>query len=118
MVSQQSNRFPPFLKFAVPTQPHSDKRDFTFTPQAIPNRKFRMPNFQDIGEETHDDNDDDDEGEEEDKSEFSGRRGFRGREDEKDYDRDPEFAEILGSSLDDPEKARSKVSSFLCYKLF
>lgn len=34
----------------------------------------------------------------------------KGREDEKDYDRDPEFAEILGSSLDDPQKARSKVS--------
>lgn len=79
-----------------------------------------MPNFQDIGEETYDDNDDedDDDEEEEDKSEFSGRRGFRGREDEKDYDRDPEFAEILGSSLDDPEKGRSKVSSFFCYKLF
>lgn len=39
------------------------------------------------------------------------RGGSRGRGDEKDYDRDPEFAEILGSCLDDPEKARSKVSS-------
>lgn len=38
--------------------------------------------------------------------------GFRGREEEeKKYDRDPEFAEILGSCLDDPQKARSKVSS-------
>ncbi|KAL9274595.1 hypothetical protein AKJ16_DCAP09624 [Drosera capensis] len=30
-------------------------------------------------------------------------------EDEIDYDRDPEFADILGSSLDEPEKARKKV---------
>ena len=37
--------------------------------------------------------------------------GFRGREDEKAYDKDPEFAEILGSCLDDPQKAQSKVSS-------
>lgn len=31
-------------------------------------------------------------------------------EEEKDYDRDPEFAEILGSVLDNPQKAQSKVS--------
>ncbi|XP_021912001.1 uncharacterized protein LOC110825782 isoform X2 [Carica papaya] len=37
----------------------------------------------------------------------------KGREDEKDYDRDPEFAEILGSSLDDPQKARSKMEKRL-----
>lgn len=36
------------------------------------------------------------------------------RRDDKDYDKDPEFADILGSCLDDPLKARSKVcSSFL-----
>lgn len=39
---------------------------------------------------------------------FSGRS--RGGEDGKDFDKDPEFAEILGSCLDDPQKARSKVS--------
>lgn len=44
---------------------------------------------------------------------FSTRGGFRGRDDEKDYDKDPEFAQILGTCLDDPEKARAKVSSFL-----
>lgn len=39
--------------------------------------------------------------------------GFRGGEDEgKDYDKDPEFAEIIGSYLDNPEKARSKVSFY------
>uniref|UniRef100_A0A2P2KC95 Uncharacterized protein LOC103415859 n=1 Tax=Rhizophora mucronata TaxID=61149 RepID=A0A2P2KC95_RHIMU len=29
------------------------------------------------------------------------------------YDKDPEFAEILGSCLDDPQKARSKVRFFI-----
>lgn len=43
--------------------------------------------------------------------------GFGGREgEEKDYDRDPEFAEILGSCLDDPTKAQSKVSSSVFLK--
>ncbi|XP_057246896.1 uncharacterized protein LOC104900270 isoform X4 [Beta vulgaris subsp. vulgaris] len=36
-------------------------------------------------------------------------RRFREREEEKDYDKDPEFAEILGSCLDNPDKAQSKV---------
>lgn len=37
--------------------------------------------------------------------------GFGGREGEqKDYDKDPEFAEILGSCIDDPDEAKSKVS--------
>lgn len=36
-------------------------------------------------------------------------RRFREKGEDKDYDRDPEFAEILGSCLDDPDKARSKV---------
>ncbi|XP_020265249.1 uncharacterized protein LOC109840857 isoform X2 [Asparagus officinalis] len=41
--------------------------------------------------------------------EFSYSSAYRGREDEKQYDRDPEFAEILGSCLDDPQKAQSKI---------
>lgn len=60
----------------------------------------------------------DDEAEVEDEDEvedgFSGRRmyeGMRGEEDKR-YDRDPEFAEILGSCLDDPQKARSKVDDW------
>ncbi|CAK9328257.1 unnamed protein product [Citrullus colocynthis] len=44
---------------------------------------------------------------------FWSESGFRGREGEKDYDRDPEFAEIIGTSLDDPEKARSKMEERL-----
>ena len=47
----------------------------------------------------------------EDEDGFSTRGGFTGREEERNYDKDPEFAEILGSCLDDPEKAQSKVSS-------
>ncbi|KAK2631023.1 hypothetical protein EUGRSUZ_L03533 [Eucalyptus grandis] len=40
--------------------------------------------------------------------------GFGGREEEeKKYDRDPEFAEILGSCLDDPQKAQSKMEERL-----
>ncbi|KAF8400961.1 hypothetical protein HHK36_014264 [Tetracentron sinense] len=45
--------------------------------------------------------DDDDEG-------FPFQGKFTGGEEEKDYNRDPEFAEILGSCLDDPQKAQSR----------
>lgn len=43
------------------------------------------------------------------------RKAYRGRRSEegKDYDKDPEFADILGSCLDDPQRAKSKVS-FCC----
>lgn len=46
---------------------------------------------------------------------FSGRGGFTGRAEEKDFDRDPEFAEIMGACLDDPQKARSKVNLFFYF---
>lgn len=46
---------------------------------------------------------------------FSGRGGFTGREEEKDFDRDPEFAEIMGACLDDPQKARTKVNLFFFF---
>ena len=48
--------------------------------------------------------------------EFLPRSGFGGREEEMDYDRNPEFAEILGSCLDDPQKARSKVRKSISVK--
>ncbi|KAL9233727.1 hypothetical protein vseg_008685 [Gypsophila vaccaria] len=38
---------------------------------------------------------------------------FRERGDDKDYDKDPEVADILGSCLDDPHKARSKMEERL-----
>ncbi|KDP33754.1 hypothetical protein JCGZ_07325 [Jatropha curcas] len=44
---------------------------------------------------------------------FSSDNGFGGREEEKDYDRDPELAEILGSCLDNPEKARKRMEERL-----
>ncbi|KAJ0090600.1 hypothetical protein Patl1_13415 [Pistacia atlantica] len=50
-----------------------------------------------------------DKDEEEEEAETVSPRGFRGKEQEKDYDKDPEFAEILGSCLDDPQKAQSKM---------
>ena len=43
---------------------------------------------------------------------YSGRGPYTGRP-EKDYDRDPEVAEILGNFLDDPQKAQSKVSNMM-----
>lgn len=57
-----------------------------------------------------DENYSDDEEEEDDgQQNIRSRRKVGGREHERDYDKDPEFAEILGSCLDDPQKARSKV---------
>lgn len=46
---------------------------------------------------------------------FSSRSGFVGRGEGKEFDRDPEFAEIMGACLDDPQKARSKVSPFFFF---
>ncbi|EEF48125.1 uncharacterized protein LOC8265100 [Ricinus communis] len=50
---------------------------------------------------------------EDDDNGFSARTRFRGRDEERDYDRDPEFAEILGSCLDNPQKARDKMEDRL-----
>lgn len=61
----------------------------------------------------YEDNIYDEEIEEEDYNEFSRKSMSEGRGGEKDYDRDPEFADIIGSSLDDPDKARSKVEERL-----
>ncbi|CAM8936204.1 unnamed protein product [Rhodiola kirilowii] len=51
--------------------------------------------------------------EEEQRKEFAPGMGFSGRREERDYDKDPEFAEILGSCLDDPQKAQSKMEERL-----
>ncbi|XP_024181812.1 uncharacterized protein LOC112187301 [Rosa chinensis] len=53
----------------------------------------------------------DEEGEGEDG--FSSGSGFMGRGEGKEFDRDPEFAEIMGACLDDPQKARSKMEERL-----
>lgn len=52
---------------------------------------------------------------EEELDEFSPEGRFRLGAEEMDYDRNPEFAEIIGSCLDDPQKARSKVSYVYVY---
>ncbi|KAM5547479.1 hypothetical protein ABKV19_001795 [Rosa sericea] len=54
---------------------------------------------------------DEEEGEGEDG--FSSGSGFVGRGEGKEFDRDPEFAEIMGACLDDPQKARSKMEERL-----
>ncbi|XP_074307935.1 uncharacterized protein LOC141642866 [Silene latifolia] len=41
------------------------------------------------------------------------RKRFREKGEEKEYDKDPEIAEILGTCLDDPDKARSKMEERL-----
>ncbi|WOH11224.1 hypothetical protein DCAR_0830704 [Daucus carota subsp. sativus] len=50
---------------------------------------------------------------EEELDEFSPEGRFRLGAEEMDYDRNPEFAEIIGSCLDDPQKARSKMEERL-----
>ncbi|KAK6941421.1 Protein of unknown function DUF3531 [Dillenia turbinata] len=51
--------------------------------------------------------------EDEDENGYSYGRRLGGKEEERDYDKDPEFAEILGSCLDDPQKAQSKMEERL-----
>ncbi|XP_043719843.1 uncharacterized protein LOC122667577 [Telopea speciosissima] len=65
---------------------------------------------QKLQKENEEDDEDMDEYEDEDYGEVSSGNNFRGREEEeKDYDRDPAFAEILGSYFDNPEKAQARV---------
>ncbi|XP_052200045.1 uncharacterized protein LOC127806665 [Diospyros lotus] len=77
----------------------------TVTARASPRRGTKTPNLRTQIEEEDDGFDDVEGGE--------GGFQFRGREEERDYDRDPEFAEILGNFLDDPDKARSKMEERL-----
>lgn len=61
----------------------------------------------------------DEEEEEEDGLTSRKRESYRGRKKEEDinYDKDPEFADILGDCLDNPEKAQKKVQKekFIIY---
>ncbi|KAI4332046.1 hypothetical protein L6164_016986 [Bauhinia variegata] len=81
---------------------HEDDDEGGFFPQGT--YKIREENdvYQEEEQEDKDDADD----------RFS-RRGLYDARDEKDYDRDPEFAEIIGSCLEDPQKAQSKVSNMV-----
>ncbi|KAK6777719.1 hypothetical protein RDI58_024437 [Solanum bulbocastanum] len=51
--------------------------------------------------------------EEENNNDADGVGDFQGREDEKNYDKDPELADILGTCLDDPDKAKSRLEERL-----
>ncbi|KAL6008490.1 hypothetical protein ACLOJK_034002 [Asimina triloba] len=62
-------------------------------------------------DEEEEDVEEEQEEEEEEEEEFSSYGRFRRREDDKDYDRDPEFAEILGSCFEDPQKAQARVEA-------
>ncbi|PIA42213.1 hypothetical protein AQUCO_02100230v1 [Aquilegia coerulea] len=81
-----------------------EKKVFLVIPKAKRSKRNQKLQEEIIDIEAEVDSDDDDEDEE-----FSSRKPFRGREEEKDYDRDPEFAEILGGCVDEPEKAQARV---------
>lgn len=105
--ARHAHCFPPFPTVAHPKQNYARTSTSLFVAKQNHGQKKSAQNVQiEIEEDKENGNDYDDD----DVNEFSSRSGFRGREEEKDYDRDPEFAEILGSCLDDPQKARSKVS--------
>lgn len=107
--SRHTNCLAPFPAVSIRlwsfhSQPQPSSPPLCSVAKATPEQNLNTLNLQDIieGDEDHLDGE----------GGFSTPRGgSRGRDHEKDYDRDPEFAEILGSCLDDPEKARSKVSS-------
>ena len=50
--------------------------------------------------------------------EFSPKRRSKREEEDMNFERDPEFAEILGTSLDDPAKAKDKVSTITARNCF
>ncbi|KAJ0986489.1 hypothetical protein J5N97_004845 [Dioscorea zingiberensis] len=97
-------RYPPsLLQFCI--QPR------TSAPIASARRERRVETLEDIkeAEVVSEEEEDGEEGEDLEADEFSYPNAFRGKEGEKDYDRDPEFAEILGSCVDDPQKAQARV---------
>ena len=125
--SLQSNRFAPFFLTVKLSNPsYARTKTFLCKANAIRRQKLNTHNLQREIEEEDDEFEDEDENEDEDESEdgdgdgdidadededeFSAWGRFRRREEENDFDRDPEIAEILGHSVDDPEKFRSKVS--------
>lgn len=105
--------FPPVSIVAFPKQNHYVRTGVSLVGAKL-NRVQRRSNqsvnteIEEEQENGEDYYDDDGDGE----NELSSQSRFTGRKEEKDYDRDPEFAEILGSCLDDPQKAQTKVSLF------
>ncbi|KAL6993720.1 hypothetical protein U1Q18_011838 [Sarracenia purpurea var. burkii] len=108
--SRQYNLLPPFSIHTLPLQIRRIQSKTSLCISRASRRESRKAqNLQTQIEENSGDGDVDDDGEDA----FSPRGRFRERGEEKDFDRDPEFAEILGSCLDDPEKARSKMEDRL-----
>ncbi|XP_057985684.1 uncharacterized protein LOC110635879 isoform X2 [Hevea brasiliensis] len=100
--------FPQLPTVAFPKQNHYARTGISFFGAKL-NRAQRRSNqgvkreFEEEQENGGDYYNDDDDGE----NEFPSQVRFSGREEEKNYDKDPEFAEILGSCLDDPQKAQN-----------
>ncbi|KAL2229068.1 uncharacterized protein LOC105161825 [Sesamum indicum] len=106
-ISGQSNKYTLFLDAGTPRRARCSSRLYSHVTRVRSKNKqpqMEMNGFDATGG-----------GEMEDEDDVSWRGGgFGGREgEEKDYDRDPEFAEILGSCLDDPDKARAKMEERL-----
>ncbi|KAK6944870.1 Protein of unknown function DUF3531 [Dillenia turbinata] len=68
-------------------------------------RRSRKTKLQFLDPETVEEDDEDENG-------YSYGRRFRGKEEEREYDKETEFAEILGYCVDNPQKAQSKASIF------
>ena len=70
-----------------------------------------------IGRELEEDGE---EFEEEEEDEFTSRKreSYGGKKEDINYDKDPEFADILGDCLDNPEKAQKKVTKFTSFIYF
>ncbi|XAR67092.1 hypothetical protein NMG60_11013532 [Bertholletia excelsa] len=105
-LSREYNHHAPFPSCKLLIHTRAQPRRSLVIPRASRRESFKTQNLQKRIEEDSDGEDEDYQGEE-------GYPQFRGSEEERDYDRDPEFAEILGSCLDDPEKARSKMEERL-----
>ncbi|GLT72282.1 hypothetical protein SLA2020_442320 [Shorea laevis] len=111
--SLHTNRFPPFLTVNLWNRSYARTRTLLCRAKASRSQRLNTQNLEREFEEEKPEYEEDDEDEDELEDGFSARGGYRGREEEKDYDRDPELAEILGNCLDDPQKARSKMEERL-----
>lgn len=110
--SRQENCSPPFWAVRVPFQSFCGQpKTCIIVAKAGRGLKLKTQK-ENEGEEVGYGDDEEDEADDG----FSSRSGFVGRGEGKEFDRDPEFAEIMGACLDDPQKARSKVSPvfFFC----
>lgn len=108
--SPHAYRFLPFWAVKLWNPSHARTRKLSCRAEASRSPRWTSQELEgEVEEETEEFEEDGDEFE----GGFSARGGYKGREEEKDYDRDPEFAEILGSCLDDPQKARSKMEGRL-----